>query len=68
MVEPSRLDQAVQELVDPIVASGPTAIRLQKPKAMGPALEQISPVTAQTAQVRITAAEGDRPRKDGPDA
>jgi enoyl-CoA hydratase/carnithine racemase len=30
VVEPSGLDQAVQELVDPIVASGPTAIRLQK--------------------------------------
>ena len=30
VAEPSGLDQAVQELVDPIVASGPTAIRLQK--------------------------------------
>jgi enoyl-CoA hydratase/carnithine racemase len=30
VVEPSGLDAAVQELVDPIVASGPEAIRLQK--------------------------------------
>jgi enoyl-CoA hydratase len=30
VVEPSGLDQAVQALVDPIVASGPAAIRLQK--------------------------------------
>jgi enoyl-CoA hydratase/carnithine racemase len=30
VVEPSQLEGAVQELVDPIVASGPEAIRLQK--------------------------------------
>ena len=49
-------------------AAGTTTIRLQQPKAMGPALEALTPVAASTAKVRITAAESDKPHKDGPDA
>jgi hypothetical protein len=38
---------------------GDSQVRLERPKAMGPALENLLPVTAQNAKVRVVPAESE---------
>jgi len=49
---------------------GDSQVRLERPKAMGPALQNLVPVTAQNAKVRVAPAEAEQPvsSSEGPHA
>jgi hypothetical protein len=51
--------------------SGTSAVRLDRPKALGPALEALQPISAQGAQVRVVQPpdpDPEQPREEGPHA